>query len=138
MSIASLQEDAAGLSEFGCDDVKQSGSWHEGQQRQVLFQLVQSGDRDDAVSMQQPVAEQDDETLLLGNQIFKRLCSKEMGYGKSGQRREITHTHVSFQTQTNMCSNDSKPDRVLNIHAYVCVCSQVIMFVWGLSTLPAR
>lgn len=76
MSIASLQEDAAGLSEFGCDDVKQSGSWHEGQQRQVLLQLVQSGDRDDAVSMQQPVAEQDNETFLLGNQILKRLCSK--------------------------------------------------------------
>lgn len=104
MSIASFQEDAAGLSEFGCDDVKQSGSWHEGQQRQVLFQLVQSGDRDDAVSMQQPVAEQDDETFLLGNQILKRLCSKEMGYGKSGQRREITHTHMSASKRKQTCA----------------------------------
>lgn len=61
-----------------------------------------------------------------------------MGYGKWTEKRNNPYTYVSFQTQTNMCSNDSKPDRVLNIHAYVCVCSQVIMFVWGLSTLPAR
>lgn len=74
MSTAAFREDAAGLSKFGCGNVKQGRAWHKGQQWQVLLQLVQSGDRDDAISMQQPVAKQDNETLLLGNQILKRLC----------------------------------------------------------------
>lgn len=49
VAAAALRQDAAGLSELGCGDVKQSGPWHEGQKWQVLLQLVQPGDGDDAV-----------------------------------------------------------------------------------------
>lgn len=73
MAVAPLRQDAAGLGELGCGYVKQGRTRHQGQQRQVLLQLVQSGDRDDAVCMEQPVAEQDNQTLLLSYQVFKRL-----------------------------------------------------------------
>lgn len=71
MSVAALGQDAAGLGELGCGDVEQGGPGHKGQQRQVLLQLVQSGDRDDAIRVEQPVAEQDDQTLLLSHQVLK-------------------------------------------------------------------
>ena len=73
VSVATLRQDATGLSELGCGYVEQGGTWHQRQQRQVLLQLVQPGDRDDAVGVEQPVAEQDDQTLLLRNQVLKRL-----------------------------------------------------------------
>lgn len=73
VSVAALRQDAAGLGELGGGDVEQGGTWHEGQQRQVLLQLVQSRDRDDTVRMEQPVAEQHDQTFLLSNQVLKRL-----------------------------------------------------------------
>lgn len=57
MSVAALRQDAAGLGELGGGDVEQGGTGHQGQQRQVLLQLVQSRDRDDAVRVEQPVAE---------------------------------------------------------------------------------
>lgn len=73
VSIATLRQDEAGLRELGCGYVEQGRAGHEGQQRQVLFQLVQSGDRDYAIRVEQPVAEQDYKTLLLSNQVLKRL-----------------------------------------------------------------
>ncbi len=73
VSVAALGQDAAGLRELGGGYVEQGGTWHEGQQRQVLLQLVQSGDGDDAIRVEQPVAEQDNQTLLLGNQVLKGL-----------------------------------------------------------------
>ena len=73
VSVAALRQDAAGLGELGCGYVKQGRTRHKGQQRQVLLQLVQSGDRDDAVCVEQPVAEQDHQTLLLSNQVLKGL-----------------------------------------------------------------
>lgn len=59
VSVATLRQDAAGLGELGCGYIEQGGAGHQGQQRQVLLQLVQSGDRDDAIGVEQPVAEQD-------------------------------------------------------------------------------
>lgn len=73
VSVAALRQDAAGLGELCRGDVEQGRTGHEGQQRQILLQLVQSGDGDDAVRVEQPVAEQDDQTLLLSNQVFKGL-----------------------------------------------------------------
>lgn len=73
MSVTALGQDATGLGELGGGYVEQGGTRHEGQQRQVLLQLVQSGDGDDAVGVEQPVAEQDDQTLLLSNQVLKGL-----------------------------------------------------------------
>lgn len=73
VSVAALRQDATGLSELGCGYVEKGGTWHQRQQRQVLLQLVQPGDRDDAVCVEQPVAEQDNQTLLLSNQVLKRL-----------------------------------------------------------------
>lgn len=73
VSAASLRQDAAGLSELGRGDVEEGGARNQSQQRQVLLQLVQSGDGDDAVGVEQPVAEQDHQTLLLGNQTLEGL-----------------------------------------------------------------
>lgn len=82
VSVAALGQDAAGLGELGRGYVEEGGAGHEGQQRQVLLQLVQSGDGDDAVRVEQPVAEQDDQTLLLSHQVLERL----------------THTHRERET----------------------------------------
>lgn len=57
VSAASLRQDAAGLGELGRGDVEEGGARNQSQQRQVLFQLVQSGDGDDAVGVEQPVTE---------------------------------------------------------------------------------
>lgn len=73
VSTASLRQDAAGLCKLGRGDVEEGGTWNQSQQRQVLFQLVQAGDGDNAIGVQQPVTEEDDQTLLLGDQTLKRL-----------------------------------------------------------------
>lgn len=73
VSAASLRQDAAGLCKLGRGDVEEGGTRNQSQQRQVLLQPVQAGDGDNAVGMQQPVTEEDDQTLLLGDQTLKRL-----------------------------------------------------------------
>lgn len=73
MSTATLRQDSAGLSELGCGNVEEGRARNQSQQWQVLFQLVQPGDGDDAICMEQPVTEQDHQTLLLGNQVLERL-----------------------------------------------------------------
>lgn len=73
VSAASLGQDAAGLCKLGRGDVEEGGTWNQSQQRQVLLQPVQAGDGDNAVGVQQPVTEEDDQTLLLGDQTLKRL-----------------------------------------------------------------
>lgn len=77
MSVAALRQDAAGLCELGGGDVEEGGAWHQRQQRQVLLQLIQSRDGDDAVGVEQPVAEQHHQTLLLSNQVLKRLREED-------------------------------------------------------------
>lgn len=78
VSIAALRQDSARLCKFCRGDVEEGGSGDKGQQRQILLQLVQPWNGDDAVSVEQPVAEQDDQTLLLGKQVLKRL----LGWGE--------------------------------------------------------
>lgn len=78
VSAASLRQDAAGLGELGRGDVEEGGARDESQQGQVLLQLVRSGDGDDAVGVEQPVTEQDDQTLLLGDQTLERLNQRKV------------------------------------------------------------
>lgn len=73
VSAASLRQNAAGLCKLGRGDVEEGGTWNQSQQRQVLLQPVQAGDGDNAIGVQQPVTEEDDQTLLLGDQTLKRL-----------------------------------------------------------------
>lgn len=73
VSAASLRQDAAGLCKLGRGDVEKGGTYNQSQQRQVLLQPVQAGDGDNAIGVQQPVTEEDDQTLLLGDQALKRL-----------------------------------------------------------------
>lgn len=77
VSVAALRQDAAGLRELGGGDVEEGGARHQGQQGQVLLQLVQPRDGDDPVCVEQPVAEQHHQTFLLSNQVLKRLRREE-------------------------------------------------------------
>lgn len=70
---AALRQDPAGLGELGGGDVEEGGTRNQSQQRQRHLQLVQQGDGDDGVGVQQPVAEQNHQTLLLGHQSFEGL-----------------------------------------------------------------
>lgn len=80
MSAASLRQDAAGLGELGRGDVEEGGARDQSQQRQVLLQLVQAGDGDNAVGVEQPVAEQDDQALLLGDQTLEGLSERRASH----------------------------------------------------------
>lgn len=107
VSAATLRENAAGLGELGCGYVEQRGAGHQSQQWQVLIQLVQSGDGDDAVGVEQPVAEQDHETLLLNNQVLKRLVKVE--YRSDQQGISITHIYRALiPKQSELFGNEQK------------------------------
>lgn len=77
-----LGEDATGLCELGRSDVEQRGSWNQSQQRQGQLQLIQQADGDDPITVEQPVAEQNHQTLLLGDKRLEGLSGKEGGRGK--------------------------------------------------------
>lgn len=114
MSTAALRQDAAGLGEFGCGYVEEGGARHEGQQRQILLQLVQLGDRDDAVCMEEPVAEQDDQTLLFSQQVLKRLRgTQRKSYNQTSMdqlHRQKSHSRPLLpESQRQTCKPQESP-----------------------------
>lgn len=81
---APFGQNPIGLRKLGSEQVKEGGARDQGQQRQVLLQLVQPGDGDDAIGVQQPMAEQHHQPLLLSDKVFERLRKGE-GEGRGGQ-----------------------------------------------------
>lgn len=80
MPAAALREDAGGLRELGRGDVEQCGSWNQSEQRQRQLQLIQQADGDDPVTVEQPMAEQNHQALLLGDKRLEGLQGKRNYY----------------------------------------------------------
>lgn len=76
VSIGPFWEYPWWFGKFCSEQVKQGWCRYQSQKRQVMFQPVRSGDGDNPVGVQQPVAEENNESFLPDQEIIAALCDR--------------------------------------------------------------